>query len=433
MDPDDTAGVAEARARIARVSWYHDFDFGRGLVARTSHEHPDGVRALWAFITSHLERLPFAGATVLDIGAWDGYWSFFAERRGARQVLATDDASQRWARDSGILLARELLGSAVDVRQDLPVYEVASSGRRFDIVLCLGVFYHLWDPLAAFAQIRHCCHPETLVVLEGEVARAGMVAGELRLRQSAWQECQLSVSALDLLLRLAYLRPVERVWMHDPAVGDGEGSGVQLDRCLTICHPFAGHNAAYVYRPHFGLHVYDDRFVDAVASDDLHANVVVRDCPTTVAPGAVFRATIEVRNTGPRRWRALAPRQPVRWLAPADPSGVEDPRAVFLTADGEGSASAVPSYRRFIEREWLEGTVALGVHLVGATPDLSRFDFARGYFTADLGPSEETTLPVDMRAPSVRGEYTITFEMVCEFVRWFGNGAEPAVRPLTVA
>ena len=36
-----------------------------------------------------LDAVPFHGKSVLDIGCWDGYWSFYAERRGAASVLAT--------------------------------------------------------------------------------------------------------------------------------------------------------------------------------------------------------------------------------------------------------------------------------------------------------------------------------------------------------
>ena len=45
-------------------------------------------RKLWRFIEAQLDLLDFRGKTVLDIGCWDGYWSFYAERRGAREVVA---------------------------------------------------------------------------------------------------------------------------------------------------------------------------------------------------------------------------------------------------------------------------------------------------------------------------------------------------------
>jgi len=133
----------DQQARVESIAWYHEFDFGNGVRTRTSHENPEGVRQVWRFIEQQLDNVPFAGASVLDVGAWDGYWSFLAEDRGATRVLATDDATQRWANQGGVRVARELLGSRIDIREDVPVYEIANLGPEFDIILCLGVFYHL--------------------------------------------------------------------------------------------------------------------------------------------------------------------------------------------------------------------------------------------------------------------------------------------------
>src|SRR5262249_24587907 len=110
----------------------------------------------------------FTGKSVLDIGCWDGYWSFYAERRGAARVLATDDSSQNWAGTAGFRLAHELLKSSVETDLTLSIYDLCRLERKFDVILCLGVFYHLIDPFYAFAQIRHCCHDDTVVVFEGD-------------------------------------------------------------------------------------------------------------------------------------------------------------------------------------------------------------------------------------------------------------------------
>ena len=231
--------MSDRQSRVDQVRWYHDFDFGDGVRGRSQHENPDGVRAVWAFIASQLAGVPFAGASVLDVGAWDGYWSFLAERRGARRVLAVDDATQRWAADSGITLARELLGSAIEVREDVSIYDLASLGQRFDVVLCLGVFYHLWDPLYGFAQLRHCCHRDTLVIIEGEVAWSGVAPDAVHYGRSSWQECVLSATALERLLGLAYLRVDEQVWMHavpDGATADGPLQNRPLAAGLPALH-----------------------------------------------------------------------------------------------------------------------------------------------------------------------------------------------------
>jgi tRNA (mo5U34)-methyltransferase len=107
---------------------------------------------------------------VLDIGCWDGYRSFYAEKQGAKSVLATDDISQNWGGNRGLQLAKTLLGSSVETKDDVSICDLRSLGRTFDVVLCLGVCYHLVDSFYAFAQVRHCCHPNTVVVFEGDAA-----------------------------------------------------------------------------------------------------------------------------------------------------------------------------------------------------------------------------------------------------------------------
>jgi len=89
--------VEGLQAEIDSVAWYHEFDFGNGHTARSRTPDVAAHRRLWNFIEEGLSRIDFRGKTVLDIGCWDGYWSFYAERHGAASVLATDDLSQNWS------------------------------------------------------------------------------------------------------------------------------------------------------------------------------------------------------------------------------------------------------------------------------------------------------------------------------------------------
>src|SRR5439155_20456290 len=87
---------------------FHTVDLGGGL--RTSGIY-DPSRPL----RRRGVPKPLAGQSVLDVGAWDGYYSFEMERRGA-EVLATDDYSWGgggWGTKAGFDLAREALGSSV--------------------------------------------------------------------------------------------------------------------------------------------------------------------------------------------------------------------------------------------------------------------------------------------------------------------------------
>jgi tRNA (mo5U34)-methyltransferase len=103
---------------------------------------------------------------VLDVGAWDGWFSFEAERRGAARVLATD--SWCWGgpgrgTQAGFLLARDALDSQVEALE-IDVFDLSPEHPGvFDVVLFLGVLYHLRDPERALAQVASVTS-EVLVV-----------------------------------------------------------------------------------------------------------------------------------------------------------------------------------------------------------------------------------------------------------------------------
>jgi tRNA (mo5U34)-methyltransferase len=260
---------AEVQAQIDRIAWYHDIDFGGALTARSQTVDSEAHRRMWKHIERELAAIDFRDKSVLDIGCWDGYWSFYAEKRGARAVLASDDVSQSWADGEGLRLAKRLLGSAVEIDQGLSVYDLSSLGRTFDIILCLGVYYHLYDPFHAFSEIRHCCHRDTIVVLEGEV---GLGLGEhdsvFNFAAKPWPTVRFlpSVNALKNFLGAAYLR-VQYTSMLNPPHGIKrlirEVIGrprSQTDRMFAVCAPFEGANELYAIEPPFGLKAYDDRF-----------------------------------------------------------------------------------------------------------------------------------------------------------------------------
>jgi tRNA (mo5U34)-methyltransferase len=254
---------AEIQKHIDRIHWYHEFDFGDGLRAEVKTPDAHSHRAMWRFIRTELDKIDFAQKSVLDIGCWDGYWSFYAERRNAARVFATDDSGQNWAGGAGFALARELLGSAVESDLQLSVYDLEKVGRKFDIVLCLGVYYHLFDPFYAFAQIRHCCHPDTIVVFEGDVF-FGLIGSPTQsaalFSRNVTQAPRFvpDPDTLRLLINATYFTIASEAIhpLSDPAP-DGAPRGV--NRILLVCRPCRCANECHEYRPPFGLHQYDER------------------------------------------------------------------------------------------------------------------------------------------------------------------------------
>ena len=175
--------------------WHHSIDLGDGVVTpggKTLHHHHDELLRM---------KLPdLSGKSVLDIGAWDGYYTFMAEGAGASRVVALDHyawsvdfakaaeyiARQQAAGDPigafhtrpdlwdpvglpgkrGFDLAYRALNSRAEVVvDDFMTMDLEALGT-FDVVLFLGVIYHLEEPLRALRRLRRVTR--SLAVLETE-------------------------------------------------------------------------------------------------------------------------------------------------------------------------------------------------------------------------------------------------------------------------
>src|SRR5829696_7857395 len=100
----------DLQARAAAIRWYHTIDLGNGITTNGIDDSPQRLARV---------QLPpsLAGLSVLDIGAWDGFFSFECERRGASRVVAADYYSWHgsgWGTKAGFALARQALGSKVE-------------------------------------------------------------------------------------------------------------------------------------------------------------------------------------------------------------------------------------------------------------------------------------------------------------------------------
>jgi tRNA (mo5U34)-methyltransferase len=115
---------------------------------------------------------------VLDIGAWDGFFSFEAERRHAARVVATDHYAWHgtgWGTGqgkAGFQLARTALNSRVE-DVDVDVMDLAPERvGAFDVVLFLGVLYHLQNPLLALEHVASVT--SELLIVETVVDMVGL-------------------------------------------------------------------------------------------------------------------------------------------------------------------------------------------------------------------------------------------------------------------
>jgi tRNA (mo5U34)-methyltransferase len=147
------------QAEVDRYAWFHSIDFGDGIVSKGQIP----LEVLQAQAEIYFPE-SLAGKTVLDIGAFDGWNSFEAMRRGARRVLATDHFawSQGETREA-FEFARARLAPRVEALDlDVPELTPAKIGT-YDIVLFAGVLYHLRNPFLALETISKLVK-ETLIV-----------------------------------------------------------------------------------------------------------------------------------------------------------------------------------------------------------------------------------------------------------------------------
>ena len=157
--------VDELRKEVAKIKWWHKIDLGHGIITPGVDDSPAKLMTL---------GLPedLRGITVLDIGAWDGFFSFEAERRGASRVLATDSfcwsgEGWGWGTKAGFDLARKALKSKVEDKE-IDVLDLSPDKIGvFDLVLFLGVLYHMRHPLLALERVASVT--EKQLILETHV------------------------------------------------------------------------------------------------------------------------------------------------------------------------------------------------------------------------------------------------------------------------
>jgi tRNA (mo5U34)-methyltransferase len=133
----------------ALAPWFHNMDLD-GVPTAPDHFLGDYPRSKFARFEAILPA-DLAGKTVLDIGCNAGFYSIEMKRRGAKRVLGIDSDDRYLAQAR---LACDALGQDGIEFRNLSIYDVGALGERFDLVIFMGVFYHLRHPLLALDLIR---------------------------------------------------------------------------------------------------------------------------------------------------------------------------------------------------------------------------------------------------------------------------------------
>ncbi len=163
------ARVADAeRVRDSVPLWFHTFALAPGV-------YTPGIARDHGYRLAVLGADRFAGRSVLDVGAFDGFYSFLAEFRGARRVVALDNEQYvDWVRarfgvaltgGMGFRAVAGLVGSRVEYRR-IDALDVRELGERFDVVLCFGILHRVTNPIALLRALADVLAPGGEIVLE---------------------------------------------------------------------------------------------------------------------------------------------------------------------------------------------------------------------------------------------------------------------------
>lgn len=145
----DALSTEEIRRRIDALGpWFHNLDL-KGISTAPGHFLGDYPNVKWRRFSSVIPE-SLKGMTVLDIGCNAGFYSMEMKRRGADRVLGLDTEEEYLAQAR---FAAEINGLEIEFRK-LSAYDVGDLHEKFDLVIFMGVIYHLRHPLLALDLIH---------------------------------------------------------------------------------------------------------------------------------------------------------------------------------------------------------------------------------------------------------------------------------------
>ncbi len=195
----------EIQERVEALGpWFHNLNL-HGVRTAPQHYLGDYPTVKWQRFAAAIPA-DLSGRSVLDIGCNAGFYAMEMKRRGAARVLGLDTADDYLAQAR---FAAEINGFDIEFRK-MSVYDVGTLGERFDIVVFMGVLYHLRHPLLALDLIHE--HVAKDLMLFQSMQRGSQEVERLEPNYDFW--------TFDLFDRpgLPKLHLIEQQYADDPTV-----------------------------------------------------------------------------------------------------------------------------------------------------------------------------------------------------------------------
>ena len=202
MEPDLTREQIEQRVRELG-DWFQNIDL-RGVPSAPDHFLGDYPAVKWQKF-AHAVPNDLTGKSVLDIGCNAGFYSVEMKRRGADRVLGVDTEPMYLGQAR---FAADVLGMEIEFRE-MSVYDVPQLGEKFDLVIFMGVLYHLRHPLLALDLIRE--HAARDLMLFQSMQRGSKEVAQVAEDYDFWQT---SIFEQPEFPQMYF---VEQRYAHDPS------------------------------------------------------------------------------------------------------------------------------------------------------------------------------------------------------------------------
>lgn len=186
---NEMTGKEALQTRIHRLGpWFHNLHLPNGVQTAPDHPLGDFPACKWRQIESYIPA-DLTGWTALDIGCNAGFYSFELARRGARVTAL--DLDERYLRQARWAARQYGLADSITFRLR-QVYSLAASKECYDLVLFMGVFYHLRYPLLALDTI-YWLRPQLLIfqtLTTGDETQLPMAGANLDFDTRHWLNAQ---------------------------------------------------------------------------------------------------------------------------------------------------------------------------------------------------------------------------------------------------
>jgi tRNA (mo5U34)-methyltransferase len=153
LSPDEIRKKAEALG-----PWFHNMEIREGIWTAPNHFLGNYPAIKWKNFSDAIPQ-DLTGKSVLDIGCNGGFYSIEMKKRGAARVLGVDFDETYLAQAR---FAAEVTGHDIEFRR-LSVYDLGQLAETFDVVIFMGVLYHLRHPLLALDLIHEHVAKDMLV------------------------------------------------------------------------------------------------------------------------------------------------------------------------------------------------------------------------------------------------------------------------------